>query len=227
MSADESEARFTHLAELLASAVHDLRGQLGIITLTASCLGRSIEADDLPRQKGRILRAAARMTARVNDLVDAAAIETGQLRVQPAAVEVRPLLEECLEQARPAAQSREVALELDAPAGARALCDRARIARVLAALLEHAVRAAPAGSRVTLGAEPVPEGIRLAVRDQGPGIPPAEQERLFQRPARGKELGLFVAQGIALAHGTRVEVVESTPDQGGRLSLCLPLATDR
>lgn len=216
--------------QLLAVVSHDLRGQLGIVSLTASALGRASGVEEPARQKQRILRATARMTALVNDLLDSAAIEAGQLRVQPTRVALGPLLDEVLEPARTAALERRIGLEVrHAPGALHVHCDRSRIGQVLGNLLGNAIKFSPPGSRVTLAAEPAGDRVRLSVADQGPGITLRERERIFQRFARasdgavGHGLGLFIAQGIATAHGTRVEL-ESAPDRGSVFSIDLPLA---
>jgi signal transduction histidine kinase len=106
------------------------------------------------------------------------------------------------------------------------------VLQVLSNLVGNALKFAPHGGRVTVTAERDGAMLRFAVRDTGPGIPPENLSRVFDRfwmkGAPGKQgtgLGLFIAKGIVEAHGGRIWV-ESEPGRGTRFDFTLPLAPE-
>jgi signal transduction histidine kinase len=101
-------------------------------------------------------------------------------------------------------------------------------------LLSNAIQHSPAGGRVDVELQQRSREIRLSIRDSGPGISAAEQDRIFDRftrldPARSRQqggtgLGLAIAKAIALRHGGRI-TVESTPGEGCCFCFVLPAST--
>ena len=112
-----------------------------------------------------------------------------------------------------------------------AVADPARLRQVVVNLVENATRHSPAGSRVSvLASAAEPAGMRLDVADEGPGIPPAEREQVFQRFTRGATsaggtgLGLAIARWAVELHGGTVEVIDTAI--GCRIRVTIPdLAT--
>jgi two-component system sensor histidine kinase KdpD len=109
--------------------------------------------------------------------------------------------------------------------------DAAQIERVLANLLENALKFSPAGSPVHVRVTATRAEVIVRVVDQGPGIPEPELERVFEPFYRreggrvGAGLGLAIARGFAQANGARLWA-ESRPDQGATFALALPAAED-
>ena len=109
--------------------------------------------------------------------------------------------------------------------------DRRQVAFALRALLENALKFIPRGGQVALGAVVTPEEVRLAVRDNGPGIPKEELPKVFEKfyqvdpertgQVRGFGLGLFYARQFAQNHGGNV-LLESEAGQGTTAILILP-----
>jgi signal transduction histidine kinase len=127
------------------------------------------------------------------------------------------------------AHSRRVRIALDpsVPIGARG--DSRGIIQILVNLIGNAVRHSPAGSTVTLSFESSDGKAQAHVIDQGPGIDPADQERIFERFERvkggegGTGLGLAIARRLAHSMGGDIEL-QSAPGEGSRFTLILPAA---
>jgi signal transduction histidine kinase len=115
----------------------------------------------------------------------------------------------------------------------RIACDGARIEMALSNLVDNALKFAPAGSVVTLGADVAESAVRLWVHDTGPGIDPAEAARLFERFYRGDRavssgvpgsgLGLSIVRAVARAHGGEARLA-SSPSGGNLFVIELPLS---
>lgn len=111
------------------------------------------------------------------------------------------------------------------------MADQARIFQVISNLIGNAVKFTPKGGRVELAVERVGEAVAFTVSDTGPGIPPANLPRVFDRfwkdesrGTKGTGLGLFIVKSIIDAHGGTISV-ESPPGQGATFRFTLPSAT--
>jgi two-component system OmpR family sensor kinase len=113
------------------------------------------------------------------------------------------------------------------------LADPALLEQLVWNLVDNAIRFSAPGSGVTVSVTGSPDGVRINVSDSGPGIPPAERERIFERFHRGDEartasgeaggtgLGLSIVHAIVEAHGGSVSV-DDAPDGGARFGVLLP-----
>jgi two-component system sensor histidine kinase KdpD len=103
---------------------------------------------------------------------------------------------------------------------------------VLVNLLENAVKYTPAGTPILVAAHQIPGAIEISVHDDGPGIPPESQARLFDKFYRaysattvpGSGIGLAISKGLVEAHGGQIRV-ESGPEIGTTFRFTLPLST--
>ena len=228
----EAEAAVSARDSVLGVVSHDLRNPLTAIILQADTA--LVEAPAEMREgMEEIVRSAERMERLIRDLLDVAAIEAGQLRVDPAATAAETLLEAAAAMLAPLAEERGVALtvEREALAGAEVLADRDRVLQVLSNLVGNALKYTPKGGRVVVEAEPAGAEVRFRVRDSGPGIAEGDLPRVWERfwqaggPLRrqGAGLGLPIARGIVEAHTGRVWV-ESPPGAGATFGFTLPAA---
>jgi signal transduction histidine kinase len=110
-----------------------------------------------------------------------------------------------------------------------AVADQDRLRQVVVNLVDNAIRHSPAGARVSVLASPgPPPGLQLEVCDEGPGIPPEERERVFQRFTRGATsaggtgLGLAIARWAVELHGGAIEVMDART--GCRIGVTIPAA---
>jgi signal transduction histidine kinase len=217
---------------IIAVAAHELKNALGGIGVAlARCELRlktkqPVTADDLASARFELRR----LSALVNDLLDGARVDLGAVHIQPKRLDLGELAREVVEMFRAARDSKVV---LSLPTQPLLLdADAERVRAVLINFLENAVKYAPDSREltVTVGPSPAPGRARLAVTDQGAGIPPEEQPRLFQRFYRvpgtsartdGLGLGLYLCRSIAEAHGGAAGV-DSAPGVGATFWLDLP-----
>jgi PAS domain S-box-containing protein len=219
---------------LLAVVSHDLRSPLSAVQLAAQLTAKRL-ADAPPevrKQLDVIARSVKRMRRLIDDLLQAGAIESGTLVVEPKTERVGAIVDEVVAAVGPAAADRSVRLVVDVPELPPVRCDRERIAQVLTNVVENALKFAPSGGTVEVRARAVDGAIEIAVSDDGPGVEPDDVPRLFDRywkaKAKGRHgvgLGLFIAKGIVEAHGGRIWV-ESALGRGAAFHFTIPREDD-
>jgi signal transduction histidine kinase len=203
--------------EFISLVSHELRTPLtsirGYLELVMD--GSAGEVTDEQRAFLAVIdRNSDRLLQLVGDLLFLAQLESGRFSLDPADVDLADLAADSAAAARPAAEAKDVKIELDAsPASLRG--DRGRLAQVIDNLLSNAVKFTPEGGRVRLGVT-VDERVRLVVSDTGMGISAEDQARLFERFFRaeaattasvsGTGLGLTIVKGIVEAHGGSIGV---------------------
>ncbi len=228
---EEARAATKRFEEVLAVVAHDLRNPLGVIHLAAQWLLEEGGALDATGRglAASIVRALAESNRIIENLLDEARLQGGGVTLERSRHRVQDLLDDAND-LRPLALKRGIALDVRPAVAQRDLCcDRAKIAQVLSNLVGNAIKFSPGGSAVTVWAEDTDQGIRLAVRDQGPGIPAEARPHLFERfwqqtvrGAAGVGLGLYIAKGIVDAHGGQIWV-ESQEGTGSTFFVSLPV----
>lgn len=216
---------------VLAVVSHDLRNPIAVIDLSAQLL---LDAPDagaamITKQAKVIRRSTARATRLIEDLLVASRIHAGQFTVEREPCSLASLVREACESHQPLAKERGVSLLCAIDTGdAEVECDKGRVLQVLANLVGNALKFTPSERTVTIEAHLDGGEARVSVADQGPGILPADQRRIFERYWIGEKggtgLGLAIAKGIVEAHGGRI-AVESVPGRGSRFTFSLPLAS--
>ncbi len=218
--------------EVVSIVSHDLRNPLGVVAAAADLLlDLPLDESERREQTAIIARSAGRMGRLIEDLLDVSRIEAGALVVRTAPEEPEPILEELLDLFGGQAREKNLTLTIAvAPGTGRARADRDRIIQALSNLLGNALKFTPQGGTVRVTAADAEGGVAFSVADDGPGIPPEERGRLFDRfwqaerhGRTGAGLGLAIVRGIAEAHGGRVEVA-SEAGEGSTFSLVLPAA---
>lgn len=233
----EARAAVRERDELLAIVSHDLRNPVNaIVMLTGALLAQSdagapvsVEIEQLEAMRG----AARQADGLIQDLQDVSRIATGRLRVDAREVAIDDALLQTVELFGPTAEAADLELTADVPMGLpHVLADIPRVQQVLSNLLVNAIKFTPAGGRVHVSAALDDAGayLRVTVCDTGPGIPPEDVPRLFERYWQaprllraGSGLGLFIAKGIVEAHGGTIEV-QTTLGAGAAFTLTLPVA---
>ncbi|MEJ7600698.1 MAG: ATP-binding protein [Kofleriaceae bacterium] len=220
--------------QMLAIVSHDLRTPLSTIVMASGLLREPNDDDSRALVIQKIERAANRMDRLIGDLLDFASIQGGGLAMMPRAHELSPIVEEAVASFEELAKTHLVhlAVELVAAHG-RVFGDRDRLLQVLGNLISNALKVTPKGGSVRVTVKTREREAVFAVADSGPGIPLAEQARLFERYWRSPEtsykgtgLGLAIAQGIIEAHGGRIWV-DSEVGCGATFFFTVPVASDR
>lgn len=241
-------------SNFVASVSHELRTPLASARLLAEGLasGRIEEEAKRHEYAGFLVQETRRLGALVENVLDFARIEQGRKQYQFEPTDLGRLVTATVRLFEPLAAERQVRLELHLPSGSaqpgaslELNADGAALQQALVNLLDNALKHAPADSAVTVtledasarrtadGPARAPSGwFRLSVSDAGPGIPPEDHERIFERffrrgselrrETQGVGLGLAIVKHIVAAHGGRVWV-ESQPGQGARFVVELPV----
>jgi len=220
-------------SSFISAISHELRTPLTCIKTSIELLqAKAQESDENERE---LLQTIADHTARleklVTDLLQMMRLEAGQLTLTRQPTDVAVLLRRAAAALEPLRRSKGQSLELDLPDDLpRAWIDRERIEQVAANLLSNAIKFTPPGGRIRLTLRHIPHEkvLAVAVSDNGPGIAPEEQERIFtkfytgRRSASGIGLGLYLARQLVELHGGHI-TVESTPGQGSTFTFTIPL----
>ena len=218
---------------LISTVNHEIRTPLASL-FAALKISTGMQATDLPEQTARMLEIAEanaeRLVRIIDNTLDLERIQTGNVEYRLTPHPVNALIDTAAEQARFAFEDAGVGLEtVDQSHGAGLLVDELRLQQILGNLLTNAAKFAPAGSTVRLAAYERDGIVRLSVTDQGPGIPPSERERVFDRfyqvsghDKGGSGLGLAISK--TLAEGMSGEIgVEEAPDGGAVFFVRFPV----
>ncbi|MGE5334552.1 MAG: ATP-binding protein, partial [Nitrososphaerota archaeon] len=207
---------------VVTAAADELRGLPSLLQRCAVLLERT------DRQMLRLNRL-------VGDLVDVSRIQAGKLELRPEACDLITIVREAVHEQRASWPQRTVALTLPRRASIAITADGDRIGQVVTNLLTNALKYSPDDAEVTVSVRTAAGGVRVDVRDQGPGISPAYQAHLWERFYRvpgieqqsgsgvGLGLGLSICKTIVERHGGQVGV-ESAAGKGSTFWFSLPLS---
>ncbi len=221
----------------LGMAAHDLRNPLASIRGLAEFLREGavgpLNADQLDLIE-TIHGASQQMLEMVNELLDVATIESGELKLHVEALNLGDLVARCTVMINMEAAKKKTVVTFDPPSPAVVLAaDSAKMKQVVDNLLSNAVKYSPPGSTVRARVQAEPDGktVNLSVRDQGPGIPDDERDKLFKdfsrlsiKPTGGEKstgLGLAICRKIVEAHRGTI-VAENQPGGGCEFRVTLP-----
>lgn len=229
----ESQQAVRTREDVLAVVSHDLRNPLNAVNLAASLMQTSTTISAEDREQLEIIGISVnRMRRLIEDLLDVTRLEGGKrLPIEPAPVEVEPLLRETHELFKAQAAAGNVELRWEAPASTPPLYgDHHRVLQVLSNLVGNALKFTPEGGSVVIRAKQEEGMIRFSVSDTGPGIAREHLKDIFtpywqaKRAERlGAGLGLPIANGIVESHGGHLSV-ESQPGHGTTFCFTIPIA---
>jgi PAS domain S-box-containing protein len=222
----------------VAQIVHDLKNPLSTIALEVGLLGEKRVRDDsadVADMRGALVRITHNvefLDRMVHDLLDLCSLDAGRLELHRRPTELRLLLEQIIDRVVPTRDRGRVSLEATAPVTTS--IDDLRIERVVANLVQNALKYAPKASGIIVGLAAATDTIRVSVTDTGPGMTYAEAGYVFDKFRRastdgaqeGSGLGLYVSKKIVEAHGGRIDV-SSVAGAGSQFFFELPLIGSR
>ena len=214
----------------VADAAHELRTPLAALTLQAQLAEREATPETRERALADLRGGLARATRVVEQLLALAREEPGVTSRPFAPVELAPLAREVVASLAPLAAAKSIDVGVaHADESLRVEGDAAALETLLANLIDNAIRYTPAGGRVDVAIERQDGDAVVAVRDNGPGIPADERERVFDRFARGHApdatgsgLGLAIVKRIAERHGGGVQITTGLDGTGAGVVVRLP-----
>jgi signal transduction histidine kinase len=202
-------------ADFVSGVSHELRTPLTQIRMFSELLlgGRLRTDAERDRSLRLIDREARRLAFLVENVLDFSRAERGTLDVSPQPTRVGDAVEEIVDGFRPVASARGMQIRTEVDEDAVANLDRGGFRQVLLNFLENAVKYGPAGQTIVAGAVRSGDTVRVWVMDEGPGIPAAERERIWEpyyrldreidRVVGGSGIGLSVVRGLVARHGGR------------------------
>ncbi|HZP47885.1 MAG TPA: hybrid sensor histidine kinase/response regulator [Vicinamibacterales bacterium] len=220
--------------EFMAVLSHELRTPLNAVFGWAKMLqdGQLRDAAAERRAKSAIVRNADIQMQLIDDLLDLSRIARGKLRLELGRVELPQVMQAALDAVRPAAASKNVALQTSIDPDAVACADPGRLQQVVWNLLTNAVKFTPSGGTVELRLERCGSHVEIVVRDTGQGIAPEMLPHVFERfrqgdssstrPHGGLGIGLALVKHLVEQHGGTVSAQSPGAGQGATFRVTLP-----
>ncbi|WP_346845478.1 ATP-binding protein [uncultured Rothia sp.] len=223
--------------DFVANVSHELKTPVGAISLMAEAIETS--ADDVELVKhfsSRLQKESKRLGALVQDVIELSRLQSTDVVRQSQLVDVNQLVASAVDHNRITAESKNIQLML----GGRALHpvhgDPELLGTAVRNLVENAIRYSPEKTKVGIGMAEKNGQIKISVKDQGPGIPEDEQDRIFERfyrvdPARSRQtggtgLGLSIVKHVMGQHGGDISLW-SIPGEGSTFTLTLPAVDEQ
>lgn len=224
---------------LLAVVAHDLRNPLSVVAMYAEMVndpgraGIAGDPDAFRQAIATIHRTTSGMQALVEDLLDAATVHDGTLKLHLGEHDAAELFAQAEQMLRPLAATRGIVLVVEEAgdgenSGARVRADAGRLSQVLSNLVGNAIKFSPPNGTVAVRWSVSGDGLTVLVSDEGEGIAPHALPHLFSAywqgdgfDRRGAGLGLWIARAIVEGHGGAIGV-ESAPGEGATFRFTLP-----
>jgi PAS domain S-box-containing protein len=224
--------------EFLAVLSHELRTPLNTVLGYARMLRREdgrMNADLRERALDALERNAGSLARLVNDVLDTSRVVTGKLRLELDPCPVDAVVADAILTIEPAAEAKDITLDVHVSPDLTVLCDRDRMLQVMWNLLSNAIKFTPSGGRVTIRGDRRGHEITMVVADTGIGISPEHMPFVFyrfwqahtgsSREFGGLGLGLALARHIVELHGGTIAAESAGEGQGTRFTVTLPTAT--
>jgi PAS domain S-box-containing protein len=237
---ETAEAASRAKSEFLANMSHELRTPLNAIMGFSEMMRLSV-LGPLPARYAEYARdihdSARHLLAVINDILDLAKIEAGQMPLRAEPVDTEVVLGDCVRLMRERAEKAELHLETTIARGTpRVLGDPTRLVQVLLNLLSNAVKFTPAGGRITVAAAPDGASVNISIADTGIGMSPEELavalqpfgqvESSMTRRHQGTGLGLPLTKALVEGQSGRMRI-ESARGKGTRVEIWLPAVLQR
>ncbi len=224
--------------EFLAMLAHELRNPLAPISAAAEIMAMAqLDEVRLKRTSEVISRQVKHMTGLVDDLLDVSRVTRGLVNLSKAPQDMKSIVSNAIEQVRPILEAQRHHLGIDlSPESAPVLGDQKRLIQILTNLLNNAAKYTPPNGNIQLQMEVQEDKVLIHVRDNGIGIAPELQARVFElfsqadrttdRAQGGLGIGLALAKSLAELHSGTVTCFSEGLDRGSCFTVCLPRLVD-
>jgi signal transduction histidine kinase/CheY-like chemotaxis protein len=220
--------------QFLSTMSHELRTPLNAVLGFSDLLADERYGplnDRQQRYVGHIHTGGKHLLTLISDILDLSKIEAGRMELSREYMKVAPAFAEVISALYPLAEKKSQALLQQVEPGLQVHADAMRFKQVLTNLVGNAIKFTPEGGRIELIGRRVDNRVRIEVRDNGPGIPREQQQRIFEAFFRltetgsateGTGLGLAITARLVELHGSKLEI-ESQPGEGACFNFSLPL----
>ncbi|MFQ5848610.1 MAG: sensor histidine kinase [Candidatus Methylomirabilales bacterium] len=219
------------LKEVTNNIAHDLRSPITRVRgIAETTLAGDHNFDAYREMAGAVIEESDRLVAMINTMLEIAQTDSGIADFSKTPVDVGKLIKDARELFRPVAEDKGIHLQVDVPVEhLTVLGDTARLQRVVANLLDNAIKYSSAGGNVLMSTKATAPGVAIEVVDVGVGITDGELPHIFERFYRGDRsrstpgsgLGLSLARAIVRAHGGDITAT-SSPGKGSTFTVLLP-----
>jgi two-component system phosphate regulon sensor histidine kinase PhoR len=224
--------------DMVANLSHDLRTPISNIRLLVDTLvhnfGKNPERD--LKMLSKIASATDSLHHMTQELIDLSMIESGKAIMRLVETDLSDVVKHVLEELETQAEEKRLTIHSTIPTGQRVLADADQMRRVIMNIVQNAVKFTPSGGQISLTASADQGMLTVCIKDTGPGIPPQERTRIFERfyqvdsprtggpkaNGRGTGLGLAIAKHIVEAHGGAIWAEANLPT-GASILFTLPL----
>ena len=218
--------------DFVANVSHELKTPVGAISLLAEALESSADDEQAVRRFAkRMHKESGRLAALVQDIIELSRLQGASVIQQGGPVDVNTVIAEAVDRSQLPAESKNIRIVVGGRTEGKVFGDQDLLVTALRNLIDNAIRYSPANTRVGIGVRSRDGLVSISVTDQGEGLTPEEQERVFERFYRvdaarsrhtgGTGLGLSIVKHVASNHGGEV-TVWSQPGQGSTFTLRLP-----
>jgi two-component system sensor histidine kinase SenX3 len=218
--------------DFVANVSHELKTPVGAISLLAEALESSADdAEAVRRFAKRMHKESARLAALVQDIIELSRLQGANVAQQGRPVDINTVVSEAVDRSQLPAESKNIRLVVGGRADSLVYGDQDLLVTALRNLIDNAVRYSPENTKVGIGIRAKDGLVAVSVTDQGEGLSPEDQERIFERFYRvdaarsrhtgGTGLGLSIVKHVISNHGGEV-TVWSQPGQGSTFTIRLP-----
>ena len=230
---EEAETASRLKDEFLATLSHELRTPLNTVIGYTSMLEKNVMGESQRAHAVQVIhRNAQALTRLVGELLDTSRIVSGKIRLDVRACDISALVGEAVENIRPSADAKGIALQAAVTPGIFVNGDRDRLRQVMWNLFTNAVKFTPSRGQIHVGLSAEQDWVRLSVRDTGVGLAPEALPLIFQRFFQaqsghshdhgGLGLGLALSRSFVELHGGRIGASSAGPGRGTEVWIELP-----
>jgi CheY-like chemotaxis protein len=222
--------------EFLATLAHELRNPLAPLTSAIHLIAAAPEQTEQVRKLvGMMSQQLEQLTRLINDLVDVSRVTGGKLHLQCGPTSLADFIQAAIDQSRPVIDASQHTFHVALPEEAITIHgDKGRLAQIVSNLLINAAKYTPPAGHIHLTAHRDEDNVLIAVRDNGIGIAPEMQARIFDlfaqadhstaRSQGGLGIGLSIVKTLVELHGGSIHAISEGPGRGSEFTVRLPIA---